>query len=368
MRVAVVHDHLGFIGGGERVALTLAHALDADLFATDVDPTLPDRANLPRARIAELARVPRTPFLRQVRQRAAFERVQLDGYDAYVLSGNWAVFAAPRHHPNLWYCYTPVRVFYDLRETFLGGLPWWKRRAAEAFIRRTQPAYESAVRQVDHIVGISRNVAGRIGRYLGREASVVYPPVDVARYRFDRVGDFWLSVNRLSHEKRIGLQMDAFRRLPGERLVVVGGPQMGVDAAKAIRAHDPPNNVEFLGEIEERKLLELYATCRGLVVTSIDEDFGLTPLEAMASGKPVVAVDDGGYRETVAHGETGWLVPPEPGAVADAIRAATPEVVERMHAACRARSMDFDVHLFVDRMRDLVARAAAGRSDRLTSS
>jgi len=148
---------------------------------------------------------------------------------------------------------------------------------------------------------------------------VVYPPVDTARYRFVQVGDAWLAVTRLSHEKRLDLLMDVFRRLPRERLLVVGGPQMGVDPRRFIRSLDPPPNVEFLGEIPEAKLLDLYGTCRGLVAVSIDEDFGLTPVEAMASGKVVVGVDEGGYRETVVAGETGWLVPPTAQALADAI-------------------------------------------------
>src|SRR5256885_8379884 len=119
MRIAVLHDHLSFIGGGERVALALAAAFDADLFVTDLDPDLPTRAGLQGVRATELRRVPRTPILRQERQAAAFRRADLPGYDLYLFSGNWAIEAAARHRPGLWYCHTPVRVFYDLREGLL---------------------------------------------------------------------------------------------------------------------------------------------------------------------------------------------------------------------------------------------------------
>lgn len=357
MRTAILHDHLRFIGGGERSVLALAASLDADLYVTDLDPELPARAGSPRVRVTEIAKVPETPFLRQGRQRAAFERLELSGYDAYVLSGNWAMFAAARHRPNLWYCYTPARVFYDLREAFLHELSRWKRWAARGWINAERPRYEAAVAKVERIVAISRNVSDRIRRHLHRESEIVYPPVDVARYRFDRVGDFWLSVNRLSHEKGLPLQVDAFRRLPDERLVVAGGPQMGVDPGRYVRSLDPPANVEFLGEIDEQRLLHLYATCRGLVATSMDEDFGLTPIEAMASGKAVVAVDEGGYRESVVHEQTGWLVPSDPGEIAAAIRRATPEALEAMRSACQARARDFDVSIFIARMRDLIERA-----------
>src|SRR5437773_9563885 len=116
MRVAVLHDHLRFIGGGERVALTLASAFDADLYVTDLDPSLPSRAGMPAVRIHEIARVPSRPPLRQDRQARAFATATLPHHDVYVFSGNWSVFAAPRFRPNLWYCHTPVRVFYDRSE------------------------------------------------------------------------------------------------------------------------------------------------------------------------------------------------------------------------------------------------------------
>lgn len=360
MRVAVLHDHLRFIGGGERVVLTLARALDADLYVTDLDAALPQRAGMAEVRVTEIARVPTKPPLRQDRQAKAFGDLELPAYDAYVLSGNWAVFAAPRLRPNLWYCHTPVRVFYDLREAFLGSLPPLSRWAARRWIERRRPQYEKAVTAVERIVANSRNVASRIERFLGRTADVVYPPVDTARYRFRRVGDTWLAVTRLSHEKRLDLLVDVFRRLPAERIVVVGGPQMGADPDRFIRSLRPPDNVEFRGEIPEPELLELYATCRGLVATSMDEDFGLTPVEAMASGKAVVAPDEGGYRESVVHGETGWLTPPTPEAIAGVIRRATPEVLEGMRDICQSRAKVFDVGVFVERMRELLGCDAGG--------
>ncbi|HLB66878.1 MAG TPA: glycosyltransferase [Thermoplasmata archaeon] len=363
MRVAVLHDHLRFIGGGERVVLTLARALDADLYVTDLDAALPQRAGMAEVRVTEIARVPTKPPLRQDRQAKAFGDLELPAYDAYVLSGNWTVFAAPRLRPNLWYCHTPVRVFYDLREAFLGSLPPLSRWAARRWIERRRPQYEEAVTAVERIVANSRNVASRIERYLERTADVVYPPVDTARYRFRRVGDTWLAVTRLSHEKRLDLLVDVFRRLPEERIVVVGGPQMGADPDRFIRSLRPPDNVEFRGEIPEPELLELYATCRGLVATSMDEDFGLTPVEAMASGKVVIATDEGGYRETVIPGTTGWLVPATPDAFARRVSGASTEELEAMRPACERRARDFDSSVFVSQMRRILGHRIESGSE-----
>ena len=354
MRIAVLHDHMSFIGGGERVVLTLASAFDADLYVTDLDQSLPERAGMPAVRATEIARVPQKAPMRQNAQARAFRDASIPDHDVYVLSGNWAVFAAPRLRPNLWYCHTPVRVFYDLRDSVLGSLSPVRRAAARRWIERRRPEYEAAVEGVDTIVANSRNVSGRIRQFLGRTSEVVYPPVDTARYRFVRVGDFWLSVNRLSHEKRIGLQMEVFRRLPRERLVVAGGPQVGVRMERFVQSLDPPQNVEFLGEVDDAKLRDLYATCRGLIATSQDEDFGLGPVEAMASGKAVVAVDEGGYRESVVHRTTGWLQPATPEHLAACVAEATPDALAAMRGACEARARQFDARRFVDRMRELL--------------
>src|SRR5437016_5305239 len=148
MRVAVLHDHLRFIGGGERVALTLASALDADLYVTDLDSTLPTRAGMSPVRLHEIARVPQRAPLRQDRQARAFETAEIPDCDAYVLSGNWAVFAAPRLRPNLWYCHTPVRIFYDLRDSFLSSLPAFQRPVAGRWFEGGRPRYERAVQDV----------------------------------------------------------------------------------------------------------------------------------------------------------------------------------------------------------------------------
>jgi len=359
MRVAVLHDHLRFIGGGERVALTLASAFDADLYVTDLDPSLPSRAGMRMVRVHEIAHVPSRPPMRQDRQAEAFRTAEIPDHDVYILSGNWAVFAATRLRPNVWYCHTPVRVFYDLQDSFLASLPAFRRWAARSWIERRRPDYEAAAANVQRIIANSRTVQGRIERYLHRGAEVIHPPVDTSRYRFERVGAPWLAVSRLSHEKRIGLLVETFRRLPRERLLIVGGGQVGVDITRFIRSLDPPANVDFLGEIPEAKLVDLYATCRALVAVSMDEDFGLTPVEAMAAGKAVVGVDEGGYRETIVPEETGWLVPPDPAVLAETIASIQIDRLEGMRTACERRAASFDSHSFVERMRSVVAQATA---------
>jgi glycosyltransferase involved in cell wall biosynthesis len=208
-----------------------------------------------------------------------------------------------------------------------------------------------AVRGADRIVAISENVRGRVRRAYGRDADVIYPPVATSRFRFREIGDAWLSVNRLYPEKRIDLQMEIFRRLPEEKLVIVGGYTKGDRTETYVSSLRPPPNVTLMGEVPEPALADLYGGCRGFLTTALDEDFGITPVEAMAAGKVVLATDEGGYRETVVDGRTGFLLPPDPEAFARKIRELDDGALLGMRDACVARAREFDESIFVARMR-----------------
>ena len=359
MRIAIFHDFFGAIGGGERTALTLALAWNATVYTTEVNRASIRRLGFDDVRLISLGRVAQTAPLKQILASYRFALAHADA-DAYVLSGNWATYAARGHHPNVMYCYTPVRAFYDTRESILRRQPSAVPRGlVRAWIALHRAADRLAWMHVDEVVAISENTRRRIRLYMGRESRVVYPPTEVSRYRFEALDDFWLSVNRLYPEKRVDLQFDVFRRLPRERLVVVGGYAEG-DHARAYAARlRPPPNVELLGEVDESELVRLYARCRGLVCTSMDEDFGLTPVEAMAAGKVVLAVDEGGFRETIVPGETGWLLPADPGAFASKIAALRNEDLATRAETCRRQALRFDVRVFIDRMRTILEEAVA---------
>lgn len=208
------------------------------------------------------------------------------------------------------------------------------------------------------MVANSENVRRRIERYYGREATVVHPPVATHDIHFQEVGDFWLSVNRLYPEKRVDLQLELFRMLPEERLVVVGGWTRGDHSGAYARELDPPPNVEFVGELGQAPLADLYARCRGLIATAVDEDFGLTPVEAMAAGKVVLATREGGYLESVLDSGTGWLLPPEAEAFAEKIRSLDDETLVRMRPACESRAQLFSEERFVEQMRAILEDTA----------
>ena len=358
MRIAVFYDYLQTVGGGERVALTLGKRLGADVITTEFDPKLPARAGFEGVHVIPLGVLRPGPPAKQIHATWRFMRARFPGYDFYVVTGNWAQFAAKHHHPNLYYCLTPTRMFYDQRAATLARQPTFRRMAGSLWIRTHAALDRHAVGHCDRVTAISENVRDRVRRYYGREADVIYPPVSTSRLRFKEIGDFWLSVSRLYPEKRIELQLEAFRQLPSEKLVVVGGYSKGDLTERYVATLHPPPNVTLLGEVSDAELVDLYSRCRGFVTTAVDEDFGITPVEAMAAGKVVLATNEGGYRETVVHGKTGYLLPPRAEAFAGTIRQLDDSALDSMRDACVARAREFDEDVFVAKMRAAIERRA----------
>jgi glycosyltransferase involved in cell wall biosynthesis len=300
MKVAIFHDYLKFIGGGEKTVLTLARALNADVITTDVDEDVLRNTGFGDVNVISLGGTVKAPPFTQFHASMKFRSCDFSrDYDRFVMSGNWAVFACRKHRPNLWYCYTPVRAFFDQYDGFgknLGAA----RLLYGPYAALHRRLYLDAVKDADTIVSISEVVRDRVKRYLGRDSRVIYPPVDVEGFRFAGEGDYWLSVNRLYPEKRIEVQVEAFRQMPGEKLVIVGGYGKGDHSERYAKRllQSLPSNVTVVSNVDDATLKDYYGRCRGLIATSADEDFGMNAVEAMAAGKPVIAVGEGGYRET----------------------------------------------------------------------
>jgi glycosyltransferase involved in cell wall biosynthesis len=354
VKIAIFHDYFSAIGGGEKVVIEIAKILDADIITTDADVIKKIDTSV---RVISLGNTIKIPGLKQVSATIKFFFCNFSKeYDLFIFTGNWSHAAAHRHrhHPNLFYCYTPVRAFYDLYPNFLARQDFIARQMFRTWVYFHRIFDQQSIRNIDRIIAISGNVRKRILMYHNREADVIYPPVNTSLYHCIEYGDFWLSVNRLYPEKRIELQIEAFRQVPEEHLVIVGGYSKGDHAevyAKTI-CQDLPSNVTIRGELSGDTILDLYARCKGHICTAIDEDYGLTPLEAMASGKPVVAVNEGGYRETVTN-ETGMLVDPSVASLVKAIRFISKNP-QQYREACLKRASDFDLTKFTRQLKEAV--------------
>jgi glycosyltransferase involved in cell wall biosynthesis len=308
MKVAIVHYWLVGMRGGEKVVEALCELYpEADIFTHAYRP---DRiSDVIRRHRVQTTFIGRLPFAR-TRYRSylplmpfALEQLDLTAYDLVISSESGpakGVITRPGAL-HICYCHTPMRYVWSGYHSY--------RRRANPFVRMVMPPLlhrlrlwdaASAVR-VDHFIANSQNVAERIWRYYRRDSTVIYPPVvmDTLDERVTRE-DFYLFVGELVSYKGADLAIDAFNRLM-KPLVVIG---RGSEFQKLKKRCG--STVKMLGWQDEASLRQHYRRCRALVFAA-DEDFGIVPVEAMSAGRPVIAYDAGGARETIVPGKTGIL-------------------------------------------------------------
>ncbi len=307
MRVALVHDWLDTWGGGEAVLVELLRMFPgADLFTLVNFLPERDRARLPAGRITTSA-FQRIPGARRWFRQAAVaypqivESFDLGDYDL-VVSDSHAVAKGVRLPPRLvhvCYCHTPARFAWTMKDVYRERAAGGSRLRAAlvgTLLERFRRWDLARSRDVDLFVANSRHIAATIERCYGAPARVVYPPVDVARFsgpRMEGTESRYVTLSRLVPYKRVDLIVEAFRRMPGRKLAVIGeGPERA-----RIEVGLPPN-VELLGRIDDATLAGILAGARGFVFAAL-EDFGIAPVEAQAAGVPVIAYGEGGVLETI---------------------------------------------------------------------
>jgi glycosyltransferase involved in cell wall biosynthesis len=358
LRVALVHDYLNQQGGAEKVVEVFCTMFPhAPLYTSVYDPSamgafwrnVDIRTSFmqrfsPRLKIARML-FPLYPV--------AFESFDLRDYDL-VLSSTTAFAKGVITRPetcHVCYCNNPTRFVWMYHEYIAHErLPIGTRAILPWLITPLRVWDYAAAQRVDHFIAGSYNAARRIQKYYRRSSTVIQPPVDLnAYYPSKQIGDYYLVMARLQPYKRIDLAVEACTRL-GCPLVVVGE---GPDRPRLQRLAGP--TVRFLGRVADEEARRLLRECRALLWPG-EEDFGLVPIEAQASGRPVIAYRAGGALETVLEGETGILFAPQTvDALVEAIRSFDPTAFDPQRLRAHARR--FDRATFIDRMRVELARA-----------
>lgn len=357
MKIAIFHNAMDNIGGAEYVDLIMARELKADIFTTNIDKEKISKLGFNTDNIFSIGQVPINAPFRQEGIYYKFKNFNADKinlYDFYIIGGDWAMVSGRNNKPNLWYVYSPIREIYDLYEyTRKNSVHPYKRILFDFWVKRHRMLNRNKVKDIQKIVSISKNVQQRVKQYLDRDSKIIYPPTETSKFYYKKNGDYWLSVNRLISHKRVDLQIKAFQKLKNEKLIIVGCYEKSrhfKEYAHYIKKIKP-KNVEIISWIDDKNLKKLYANCKGFLFTSYNEDYGMTPVEAMASGKPVIAPNEGGCRETIIDGKTGILIDDiNENKIIESIKILGKNP-EKYKNNCLKQAKKFDTDTFVDKLK-----------------
>lgn len=342
MKVALVHDYLNEFGGAERVLLALSEIWPkAPIYTAFYREGSPAYARFGGKKIIT-SWAQKVPFFSTylhspLRFLAPFiwNSFDFSEFDVVITSSSWYVtkgvvkrdkgtlrqdsgqakgqsLRGYKGTMEICYCHAPPRYLYGY-PTSIEWQKYWPVRVYALFVNHFLRVYDfEAAQRVDWFIANSREVQARIKKFYRRDSVVIYPPVDLPlsgkRLSDKKREDYFLTVSRIVGAKGLALAVEVANNL-GFCLKVVGSPAgYGVEYKKIKKmAHD---NVEFLGYVSDGELVDLYSRARALLVLATDEEFGITPVEAMLCGTPVIAYDGGGYRETVIQKKTGLFFDP----------------------------------------------------------
>ncbi len=349
MKVALVHDWLTNFTGSEQALLALHQIYPQAPIYTSIynKQKVPQFNNVeviksflqkfPQAKRRHQIFFPFMPF--------AFEQFDLKKYDVVISSSHSCakgVLTSPETL-HICYCYTPTRYLWEIgidkrvtggiTKGFIGNyLRVWDRQAAD---------------RVDYFVAISEIVRKRIKKYYSRKSKVIYPPVNTGFYKPQgEIGNYFLIVSRLIPYKKIDIAVQSFSDL-GLPLVIIGeGPEL-----EKLKKMAKPN-IKFLGGLEDERVRKYYSQCKAFIFPG-EEDFGITPVEAMASGRPVIAYREGGACESVVEGITGTFFEEQtPQCLIDKVRRFKSEKYNPK--IIRQHALSFDISVFKKKIKDFV--------------
>jgi glycosyltransferase involved in cell wall biosynthesis len=302
MKIALVHDYLNQYGGAERVLEVLCEIFpEAPIYTLLYDEAA--TGHVFKGREIHTSFLQKIPFARKHHRifplfmPLAIEQFDLSEFD--IVLSNSASFAkgviTKPHTRHISYCMTPTRFLWDDSHRFIDEFkyPWPIKKLVPLFITYLRIWDKEAACRVDKFVAISNFVKARIKKYYERDAQVIYPPVYTQKYKIaGKIDDYFLMVGRLVSYKRFDLAIKVFNAI-GKPLKIVGDGPERRRLEKLARS-----NIEFLGLVSDYKMPEIYSRAQAVIFPQV-EDFGLVPIEAMASGRPVIAYRGGGALETV---------------------------------------------------------------------
>lgn len=330
MRIAFIHDYLKECGGAERVLEAL----------TEIWPEAPIytafyKSNSTAGKIFKKKKIIESRWAPLIKYKNLYSPLrfltpliwqsfgeELQNYDVIFSSSSWFISkgvslaklkfqsANAKYPLYVCYCHTPPRWLYGYQTS----IEWQRYKLVKiygAVIAHFMRLYDFKSSQtIDYFIANSRNTASRIKKFYRRDSQVIYPPVEVAKIIKTaeklKPKNYFLLVSRLVGAKGIDLAIKACKKAKVNLKIV--GEAAGLKWLGGNLKKLKGKGIEFLGRVEDEKLYQLYAQCQALLALSQDEDFGITPVEAMAAGRPVIACKKGGYLESIKEGKTGIFI------------------------------------------------------------
>ncbi|GEQ18856.1 glycosyltransferase [Clostridium butyricum] len=306
MKVAIVHEWLTIYGGSERVT-EIFHEIfpEAPIYCLVYDEkTMPERfknydirptfvQKLPFAKKKYKAYLPIMP--------RAYEELDLTEYDLVISSSTACAKGVITRSDaiHICYCHTPTRYLWEFYYEYVKGMGKLKKIIISMFIHKLRIWDRLSADRVDNFIANSNYIASRISKYYRREAKVIFPPVNTHLYNINNVDEkYYLIVSRLVAYKKVDLAIEAFNKLKLPLIIVGDGPE----AEKLKKKSN--DNIKFLGRLSDGEIRDYYSKCTAFIFPG-EEDFGITPVEAQASGAPVIAYGKGGALDTVINNKSG---------------------------------------------------------------
>ncbi|OEZ48058.1 GDP-mannose-dependent alpha-(1-6)-phosphatidylinositol monomannoside mannosyltransferase [Janthinobacterium sp. MP5059B] len=345
--------------GGERVLQALAEMYpDADIYAHVIDREMAQK-EFPGHKLYETF-ISRLPFAKRLYQNylplmpMALEQIDFSGYDLVISSesGPAKGIVVPPGVVHICYCHSPMRYAWDMYHEYRRNAGLLKRLLMPILMHRIRMWDALSSMRVDNFIANSGFVAERIRKYYRRETEVIHPPVSSDDfYIASQISDYYLLLGQLVPYKRADLAVEAFNQ-SGRKLIIVGEGEE-LNRLKKLAG----SNVTFLGRQSFANIKKLYAECQALIFPGV-EDFGIVPLEAMASGRPVIALGKGGAMETVVAGKTGvFFFESTVASLNDAVQYYEQNRAQFDSQAIRAHAETFSVTIFKENMRVFIEKA-----------
>lgn len=360
-KILILHDTFLYKGGGERLIMMMGKALKADIASWFFSSGSFDlRKEGFEGKIIPVSSEIFAKWFRHIKLKFAFlfQTKFIADYQTVIFS--WDCISAVRNcapaTKKIYYCHTPPRYLYDLKQRYLQKIPFYMKPVFHIISSLFRYMYENDVKKIDLIITNSENTRQRLKHFTGLDSQVLYPAVNLASFQWATQWDYYISVSRLSSAKRVDHIVKAFLQMPDKKLIVIywiNDPQKQeifdlAEWAKNIEFVTCPGNVWFNDYVAN--------SIAGICVP-VDEDFGMVPVESMAAGKPVLWVAEWGLKETVIDKKTGVLI--APGArvedIIEGLNYLTPQRCLEMRDDCEARAEDFGLESFEKQLKNLIS-------------